>query len=132
MTSCAVVQFDPETGESIAVYPSVHQAARIMNCSPNIISMVLLGKQQTAAGYLWERLDPQPPCSELCYEVLEYLSTATEPITKKEIRFMFTLSKGSEQNAVDTLLGLGFIASGYQGAVTITETGAKALAEKPY
>lgn len=132
MTAIAVVQIDPETAEVIGVYPSINQAARVLKCSTNVISMAILGKQQTAAGYLWERLEPQPPCSELCYEILEYLSTSMEAVSKAELRFMFTLSKGSEQNALDNLLGLGFVTSGWKGAVTITPIGLKALEEKPY
>ncbi len=132
MTACAVEQIDPETGDVVMTYSSTQQAARVMKCSSNIISHVLLGKQQTAAGYFWRRLDPQPPCSELCYDIMEHLEVSDEPVSKAEIRFMFSLSKGSEQNVVDTLLGLGFITAGWKGAVKITALGLQALKGKPY
>lgn len=50
-------QIDPVTNRIIATFESIHQAKNITNINQGAIRKVLNGKQKTAGGYIWRRVD---------------------------------------------------------------------------
>lgn len=52
----AVEQIDPRTGEVVAVYSTVLEAAKAVGRIPPSISAVLIGRNKTCAGYFWRRV----------------------------------------------------------------------------
>lgn len=52
-TSKVVEQYDKE-GNFINRFPSIAEAGRTMNCSPNAISNCAKGKTHTSQGYVWK------------------------------------------------------------------------------
>ena len=48
-----VIQIDPKTGEVLASYPSINDAAKAVNSSHSNISVCCNGKRKTHKGYKW-------------------------------------------------------------------------------
>lgn len=55
----SVAQIDPKTKEVIAIYPTIHAAAKAVNGTQSAITHVLLGDKQTKThkGYEWKRVE---------------------------------------------------------------------------
>lgn len=54
-----VIMLDPHGKKPSCKYPSVHDAARLMNIpAPNIVSC-LKGRLKTAGGYIWKYADSE-------------------------------------------------------------------------
>ena len=51
-----VEQLCVKTGKQINIFKSINDAGRTLNISPSDISLVCLGKQRSAGGYIWRKM----------------------------------------------------------------------------
>ena len=54
-----ITQIDPKTNEVIAVYPTLHAAAKAVNGTQSAITHVLKGDKQTKThkGFIWKKVE---------------------------------------------------------------------------